>query len=192
MTRKGKIARLPLHIRQKLNQRLQDGQKARQLVQWLNTLPEVQAVMASEFQGQPVLACNLSRWKSGGYQAWEQEQNTREATAALMEDVPALEKMAQAGLSNRMAVMFIANLLVDLKRLEFMREGPKKSRRQRELLDRFVALRRGDLEGERLRVERAKMDFRRRQQTGENKQIFHINDTTLAPGFSEVNCTKLH
>ncbi len=40
MTRNGKIARLPLAVRQQLNQRLQNGELARDLLSWLNRLPE--------------------------------------------------------------------------------------------------------------------------------------------------------
>ncbi|MGO8701675.1 MAG: hypothetical protein ACLQVY_28665 [Limisphaerales bacterium] len=43
MTRNGKIARLPLAIRQQLNLRLQNGELARDLPSWLNQLPEVEA-----------------------------------------------------------------------------------------------------------------------------------------------------
>ncbi len=42
MTRHGKIARLPLAIRQQLNLRLQNGERAQGL-SWLNQMPEVQA-----------------------------------------------------------------------------------------------------------------------------------------------------
>ncbi len=43
MTRNGKIARLPLAVRQQLNQRLLNGELAQDLLSWLNQLPEVQA-----------------------------------------------------------------------------------------------------------------------------------------------------
>ncbi len=43
MTRNGRIARLPLAIRRQLNQRLQNGELAQDLLSWLNRLPEVQA-----------------------------------------------------------------------------------------------------------------------------------------------------
>ncbi|MGO8676222.1 MAG: hypothetical protein ACLQVX_10175 [Limisphaerales bacterium] len=43
MTPNGKIARLPLAIRQQLNLRLQNGELAQDLLSWLNQLPEVQA-----------------------------------------------------------------------------------------------------------------------------------------------------
>src|SRR5713101_7111978 len=44
MSHKGKIARLPLAIREQLNRRLQDGEIGRDLVVWLNSAPAVQAV----------------------------------------------------------------------------------------------------------------------------------------------------
>ncbi len=47
MTHNGKIARLPLAVRQQLNQRLQNGELAQDLLSWLNRLPEVQAMKNS-------------------------------------------------------------------------------------------------------------------------------------------------
>ena len=44
MTRNGKIARLPLALSQQLNQRLQNGELAQDLLSWLNQMPEVQAI----------------------------------------------------------------------------------------------------------------------------------------------------
>ncbi|MGA2177552.1 MAG: hypothetical protein ABSH38_21465 [Verrucomicrobiota bacterium] len=66
MTRNGRIARLPLAIRQQLNQRLQDGEIGARLLEWLNSLPEVQAVLAAHFNGQPSNDPNLTDWKQGG------------------------------------------------------------------------------------------------------------------------------
>ena len=60
MTRNGKIARLPLAIREQLNRRLQDGEPGTQLVEWRNGLPEVQAVMQAQFNGRPIGEPNLS------------------------------------------------------------------------------------------------------------------------------------
>ena len=36
MTRNGKIARLPVFIRNQLNERLQNGEESKELVRWLN------------------------------------------------------------------------------------------------------------------------------------------------------------
>jgi hypothetical protein len=59
-TRKGKIARLPLEIRTRLNQFPHNGERARSLIAWLNALPEVQAVLAHDFAGQPISECNFT------------------------------------------------------------------------------------------------------------------------------------
>jgi hypothetical protein len=50
MTRNGKIARLPAAMRDELNQRLLDGQPGKELVEWLNGLPKVQALLKAEFK----------------------------------------------------------------------------------------------------------------------------------------------
>jgi len=67
MTRNGKIARLPLAVRQQLNQRLQNGELAQDLLSWLNQLPEVQPILAAHFAAKPIDESNLSHWKQGGY-----------------------------------------------------------------------------------------------------------------------------
>jgi len=64
---KGKIGRLPRAIQEQVNRRLENGEKARTPVAWLNALPEVQAVLAAEFAGQPVNEKNLSKWRKYGY-----------------------------------------------------------------------------------------------------------------------------
>src|ERR1035441_1363007 len=78
MTRNGKIARLPQSIREQINRRLQDGRPGKQIVAWLNTLPEVAAVMAAKFDGKPINEPNLSHWRLGGYQDWEIQQDALE------------------------------------------------------------------------------------------------------------------
>ncbi len=70
MTRTGKIARLPHQIRDQLNQRLFDGQKAKSILSWLNLLPEVSSILQSEFSGRPINAVNLTEWRTGGYRDW--------------------------------------------------------------------------------------------------------------------------
>src|SRR5208282_4794000 len=67
MTRVGKIAHLPHDIREQLNRRLMDGETGRDLVAWLNSLPETQRVTLALFDGRPVSEQNLSEWKQGGY-----------------------------------------------------------------------------------------------------------------------------
>ena len=66
----GKIARLPAAVRAQINTRLHDGAQGKPIVQWLNSLPEVQKVLAEQFGGRPINEPNLSAWRQGGYQEW--------------------------------------------------------------------------------------------------------------------------
>jgi len=103
-SRVGKIARLPLAIRQQLNQKLQDGHPAKPLLQWLNALPEVQAVLAAQFKGQPIVEQNLSAWKKGGYLDWAEEQNALHAVNTLLEESTGLQTVAKDGPTDRMTL----------------------------------------------------------------------------------------
>jgi len=69
-TRKGTVARLPRAIREELNERLADGETGKSLAGWLNSLPEVRAVLAAEFGGKAIREQNISEWKQGGYEDW--------------------------------------------------------------------------------------------------------------------------
>jgi len=53
--RTGKIARLPVAVREELNHRLENGALGRELVPWLNELPEVKQILAERFAGRPIL-----------------------------------------------------------------------------------------------------------------------------------------
>jgi len=70
MARIGKIARLPGAVRAQLNTRLQDGAAGKQIVRWLNSLPEVKAVLAHYCDGRPINEQNLSDWRQGGFEEW--------------------------------------------------------------------------------------------------------------------------
>ena len=54
MIRNGKIARLPQAIREKPNQRLEPGGNGGEWLKWLNSLPEVPALVAEALGGRPV------------------------------------------------------------------------------------------------------------------------------------------
>ena len=69
-TRVGKIARLPLAVREELNNKLRNGESGKRLIPWLNELPEVKEVLAVEFENRPIDATNLSGWRTGGFQEW--------------------------------------------------------------------------------------------------------------------------
>ena len=78
MTRNGKIARLPQAIQEQLNRRPDDHEQGKKLVAWLDSLPEVKAVLAADVNHPPIREENLSEWKQGGYRDWQQRQERRE------------------------------------------------------------------------------------------------------------------
>lgn len=57
-----------------MNERLEQGQEGKELVKWLNSLPEVQDAIRRSFHGQPISEQNLSQWKKGGYPEWQEKQ----------------------------------------------------------------------------------------------------------------------
>jgi hypothetical protein len=93
MARTGKIARLPLSIRSQLNSRLHNGAVAREVVPWLNSLPEVKRVLAQQFDGHPISEQNLSKWRQGGYEEWLAHRDLlpqAEELAANLQDLAAV------------------------------------------------------------------------------------------------------
>ena len=84
--RLGKIARLPYGIRSQLNARLADNEPAADLVDWLNAQPEVQAILAGQFDGRPITQQNLSAWKQGGFRDWERFLESRLEARTFLEE----------------------------------------------------------------------------------------------------------
>jgi hypothetical protein len=70
MNGNSKIAALPLNVIEKLNDRLDAGQKGPQILTWLNALPEVRDCLRQQWQGVPVSKQKLSGWRNGGYRRW--------------------------------------------------------------------------------------------------------------------------
>ena len=99
MTRTGKIARLPVAIRDQLNRRLLDNEPGPSLLDWLNSIPEVKATLAAEFASQPVSPANLSQWKNGGYCDWL----TRHDALALARDLEDKEALGDDSLAGPFA-----------------------------------------------------------------------------------------
>lgn len=88
MARTGKIARLPLAIREELNARLRDNESGQTLLAWLNSEEAVKAVLTKQFNGDPINDANLSLWRQGGFAEWLEEQ----------EKVHRIEKLSELSL----------------------------------------------------------------------------------------------
>jgi hypothetical protein len=108
--RNGKIAKLPEPIREQLNARLHGGETAVSLMQWLNTLPEVRAVLAQKFGGRPLNSQNLTEWRQGGYQQWLNQPATG---ASLWERDPVFRELFCSVLHDRLKET-VAKLMEDI------------------------------------------------------------------------------
>jgi hypothetical protein len=123
-TRTGKIARLPQAVREQLNQRLYAGETGRSLLAWVNALPEVRAVLAAEFRGQPINDPNLTAWRQGGYQEWLLQCEARDLAATL-----GREKGGDSGkLTEMLTLSLLSHCTTAMSRLE---EAPTPQARQR-------------------------------------------------------------
>ena len=115
MTRRGKIARLPRAVRDELNRRLDDSEQGARLVEWLNGLAEVQAVLKTDFEGRPINEQNLSDWKEGGFKDWRRSQQAFELASGIMEQAQERGELTKGcRLSDRvgeMAALSLARML---------------------------------------------------------------------------------
>lgn len=93
-TRKGKVASLPATVREEVNRRLFDGERAPTILKWLHEQPEVLRVLDDLWKEEPVTAQNLSEWRQGGYQDWLGKRESVENTKLLAEYA---FKLARAG-----------------------------------------------------------------------------------------------
>src|SRR5215469_11681659 len=96
---KGKIGRLPKTLRDEVNRRLENGQKGPALAAWLNGLPEVQALLAEEFNGQPISKQNLSQWRQHGYYHWQ----LRREAEAMAEEIGELPVAANSPVTDQVS-----------------------------------------------------------------------------------------
>src|ERR1700735_4104956 len=94
MARNGKIARLPLHIRTELNQRLGEGEPGTKLVAWLNDKAKLDLPKDSEGRRIRITEQNLSDWRQGGYQDWLRLEAARDFIANMSERSDVLDDAA--------------------------------------------------------------------------------------------------
>jgi len=121
MKRTGKIARLPRTLRDQLNQRLHNGEPGVDLIQWLNSLPEVQALLAEHFAGVPISPQNLTEWNNGGFLDWLATQELLEAAREFAADTAQLPG-ADGELAGSLSHAIIARYAVLLGKMPL--DGP--------------------------------------------------------------------
>ena len=160
LTRNGKIARLPKAIREELNHRLEQGGQGGELLNWLNSQPEAQGMMAAFFGGRPINKQSLSEWRRGGYQEWLRQQEA----LALARQMVAEDKQgpsAEAPPAADLAAGWItARYLMAVRKLAEQRmAGGLDLQTMRDFLHDVVAVRRGDRCAAHLQLERERREM---------------------------------
>ena len=153
--RTGKIARLPRAIREQLNCRLDDGEPGAKLVEWLNSLPEVQEVLKAGFGGRAISEQNLSEWRQGGFGDGQRQQQARDHVRRLTDQSEALDEATEeTNVSDRLATVLAAELFKVMEQL-LEKSGDEKEKLGylREGLREVRFLRRGDCHAARLQME---------------------------------------
>jgi len=129
-TRTGKIARLPATIREELNRRFNNGSLAKDLVPWLNELPDVKRVMNELFGGRPITEDNLSQWRRGGFQDWLRDEERRVRLCQIMERYEELGPEEGARRSEAHFYQWIAaELMTEFERLSTMTDRDERWKR---------------------------------------------------------------
>jgi hypothetical protein len=154
------IARLPQRVRDQINRRLQNGEARKQIAEWLNTLPEVNALMAAEFHGQRINETNVVSWELGGYRAWEAHREALQAARQFGADAAELAQAAGGQLADNLEICLTARIAVALREPDSGGDDPGcQLQRLRQLCADLVALRKGDQNAQWLRIEREKFDL---------------------------------
>jgi hypothetical protein len=179
MTGNGKMARMPWTIRDQLNRRLRDGEPAKQLVDWLNGLPEVQGVLREHFGGRPINEQNLSEWKQRGHQEWLRHEDARAWVKDLANQSLDIADDISEESSNGYGHLSVADLLsaplgIALghcvqSAIEKGMEDPRQIRMLLSIACEVSRLRRGDHSLSRLDIEREQQEAAKR---AERKKLY--------------------
>ena len=187
----GKIGRLPEVIREKLNQRLADGEAGEALMAWLNALPEVKQVLAAHFGGEPIKQQNLSNWHTGGFLRWQQQSERRAAFRELVEDSRDLDaKTGPADYSDTInkhfSRVFAADFAVSARQvLNTVTDPVERCERIQGILETLRNLRREEYREEQIKMGRDRQEHelemeqweeeRRRDREREVERIFGVS-----------------
>jgi len=177
-----KIARFSPQIREEVNRRLDRSEQHNRILEWLNSLPEVQAVLKLEFAAEPVKRQNLQSWKKNGFRHWQLRQS---ALAFTEDSLP--DDLDQATIE-KMSAKLIRCLQIRYAAVAGSMPGPSgdpevELRRLGDLCNNLTALRRGDLSAERLAIEHERLTLEKSRSEVEFEKLFW--DWTKRPDIQE-------
>ena len=174
-SRLGKIARLPLAIREELNTRLLEGDPAHLLIEWLNTDPAVVDVLNTDFGGELISEQNIGQWRRGGYMEWALVRECAATARGLSESS---EDIASTGISAEHLLTVLtahhAKILTELQSaaVDELDELERRIDLLRKLTNAALALRRREFHAARLEIARERAEIARgRLELAREKQL---------------------
>lgn len=154
MSRIGKIARLWHGLRSQLNQRIEDGEPGRSLVEWLNSCGATKDTLAEHFGGRPITEQNLSEWKQGGFKDWQRHQETRALARGFLAEAEELEEeVGHTPLPDRLSETVALALARLLREAVDWEKGPEQRAAILEIVRELGRWRQGDRQMEERRRE---------------------------------------
>ena len=181
-TRTGKIARLPLAVREQLNARLLENEPASKILPWLNGRPEVQAVLAQmpdpNAPGKmvnPIDDRNLSDWRQGGFREWRARRDHIEEARELASFSVKMAKAAGGNIAEGASAILAGELLEVMEALRGAKEegaDPGELGKAIDAAARAIAsVRAGDLAREKHALERERQELVKREFALEEKKF---------------------
>jgi hypothetical protein len=158
-TGNGKIANLPAEIRDELNRRMDDGEPGNDLVDWLNSKPEVIEAMKMRFDGCPISEQNLSEWRKRGHQQWLADRMIIDELGGLSENADAIGETGISG--EKLLLVLTAAYAMMIQNWEIIPkdELTYKMAVFRHLTNGVLAVRRCELQAIRIEIARERLEL---------------------------------
>jgi hypothetical protein len=155
------IANLSSNIRDELNYRISDGDPGIELVDWLNSKPEVVEVVNKLFDGTPISEQNLSEWRKRGYQKWLAHRNMFDESNALGDNA---EVIAETGIDCDKLLLTLTAAYAEAIQNWIITPGEQmlyKLAVYKNLTNGVIALQRAELQKVRLEIDRERLELLR-------------------------------
>jgi hypothetical protein len=165
----GKIANLPAEIRDELNYRINDGEPGNEIVEWLNSKPEVAEVVNKLFDGRPISEQNLSQWRTHGYRVWHTQRTIVDGTLALSDNTG---DIAATGIDHDKLLLTLTAAYAEAIQNWIITPGEQmlyKLAVYKNLTNGVIALQRAELQKVRLEIARERLELLREKRL--NKSV---------------------
>lgn len=196
MARVGKIARLPLAVREELNARLRDNESGQTILEWVNGLEVAQELLGRHFGGEPISDSNLSVWRQGGFEEWMQEQAKVHKIEKLSELSLRLAKASGGNLSEGLLAIASGKLQEALEagqEVEFDDEGEPivTGVALDKLVKALTAVRGMELEAQKLEVKRVELEQKGQALQLETKKFNHLRVKSFIEWVNDEEAKKI-